>query len=143
VEPVLALTPHARHVLFECATGLDLRDLAGGRSVVIDRGADGQPASGGTSRAGLSDDGQTVLFCTRAKNIASNHGPDDDVIVHDLRRGTTAVVAHAGNSAGCVWAATVSGDGRTGLFGADAPGLVPADRRDPRQIDLFLAAPLR
>ena len=79
----------------------------------------------------------------RAQNLASDHGPDDDVILRDLRRGTTTVLAHAGAAIGCTGTIAVSGDGRVALFSGDAPGIVPKDVRDPRQCDLFVAAPLR
>jgi hypothetical protein len=91
----------------------------------------------------LSDDARTVVLCTRSKNLAPNHGPDDDVVVRDMARGTSTVLAHAGNSIGCTGTLAVSADGRTALFGADAPGVVPTDTRDPRQADIFVATPLR
>lgn len=143
VEPVLALTPGARHVLYECARTLLVRDLRSGRVVVANPALGGGQAADGVSRAAFSDDARTVVYCTRAKNLARDHGPDDDVIVRDVRLGTTRVLAHAGAPMGCVWALAVSGDGRTALFGGDAPGIVPGDRRDPRQSDIFVAAPLR
>jgi hypothetical protein len=37
----------------------------------------------------------------------------------------------------------VSGNGRAALFSGDAPGIVPADVRDPRQADFFVAGRLR
>jgi TolB protein len=143
VEPVLELSPHARHVLFECGNGLFVRDLKRGRSRLANLGLGRRPPADSVSRAGLSDDGRTVVFCTRAKNLARGHGPDDDVLVHDLRLGTTRVLAHAGPSIGCTGTTAVSGDGRTAVFSGDAPGIVAADRRDPRQADIFVAAPLR
>jgi hypothetical protein len=39
----------------------------------------------------------------------------------------------------CVRTADVSADGRTALFTADMPGLVPNDVRDVRQSDAFVA----
>jgi len=143
VEPVLALSPRGRRMLFECDRTLFVRDLATGRTVVANPGLGGQPAADSVSRAAFSDDGRTVVFCTRAKNLARGHGPDDDVVLRDLRRGTTTVLAHAGASTGCLGTIAVSGDGRNVLFSGDAPGIVPADVRDPRQADLFVAAPLR
>jgi Tol biopolymer transport system component len=142
-EPVLALSPRGRRALFECGNNLIVRDLASGRSVVANPGHGGEPAADSVSRAAFSEDGRTVVFCTRAKNLARGHGPDDDVVLRDLRRGTTTVLAHAGASIGCLGTIAVSGDGRTALFSGDAPGIVPADVRDPRQADLFVAAPLR
>jgi hypothetical protein len=143
VEPVLALTPRARHVLYECGRALLVRDLGSGRVVVANPGLDGTPAGDAASRAAVSDDGRTVVFCTRAKNLAPGHGPDDDVVVRDLRLGTATVVAHAGASTGCLGTTAVSADGRTAIFSGDAPGIVPGDRRDPRQTDIFLAESLR
>ncbi len=143
VEPVLALTPHAHHVLYECGNVLVVRDLGRARSRIANPGLGGRPPADSVSRAGISDDGRTVVFCTRAKNLARGHGPDDDVLVHDLRLGTTRVLAHAGPSIGCTATAAVSGDGRTALFSGDAPGIVATDRRDPRQSDIFVAGPLR
>jgi len=142
-ESVLALAPRARHVLYECGNALVIRDLRSGRSVVANPGLDGRPAEDAVSRAAFSDDARTVVFCTRAKNLAHGHGPDDDVIVRDVRHGTTRVLAHAGASMGCLGTIAVSGDGCKALFGGDTPGIVPDDRRDPRQADIFLAAPLR
>jgi Tol biopolymer transport system component len=143
VESVLALSPGGRRVLFECDRTLYVRDLASGRTVVANPGLGGQPAADSVSRAAFSEDGRTVVFCTRAKNLASGHGPDDDVVLRDLRRGTTTVLAHAGASIGCTGTIAVSGDGRSALFSGDAPGIVPADVRDPRQSDLFVAVALR
>jgi hypothetical protein len=130
-------------VLFECERTLFVRDLVGGRTVVANPGLRGQPAADSVSRAAFSDDGRTVVFCTRAKNLATGHGPDDDVVLHDLLRRTTTVLAHAGAAMGCLGTIAVSGNGRSALFSGDAPGIVPADVRDPRQTDLFIAAPLR
>ena len=143
IEPVLALTASGRHVLYGCDRTLFVRDLRNGRVTVANPALDGAPAADAPSRAALSDDARTVVFCTRAKNLAANHGPDDDVLMRDIRRGTTTVLAHAGNAIGCTNAVAVSGDGRTALFGADAPGIVPADTGDPRQSDIFIATPLR
>jgi Tol biopolymer transport system component len=143
VESVLALSPHGRRVLFECDRTLFERDLASGRSLVANPGLGGAPANDSVSRASFSDDGRTVVFCTRAKNLATGHGPDDDVVLRDLRLQTTTVLAHAGAAIGCLGAIAVSGDGRSALFSGDAPGIVPEDIRDPRQADLFVAAPLR
>ena len=138
-EPVLALTPRARHALYGCGTELLVHDLRTGRTVVTNPAMTGAPAEQ-VLRAGLSDDARTVVFCTQAKNHVAGHGPDDDVLVRDLRRGTTSIIAHAGASSGCVRTATVSGDGRTGLFSGDAPGIVPQDVRGPQQTDIFAAA---
>jgi hypothetical protein len=143
IEPLLALTPRARHVLYACGTALVVRDLTSGRSVVANPASDGGAAADAVSRAALSDDARTVVFCTRAKNLARDHGPDDDVVMRDTRLGKTTVLAHAGASIGCLGTTAVSADGRTALFSGDAPGIVPADRRDPRQADLFVASPLR
>lgn len=143
VESVLALSPSGRRVLFECDRTLFERDLVTGHTTVANPGLSGEPAADSVSRAAFSDDGRMVVFCTRAKNLATGHGPDDDVVLRDLRRGTTTVLAHAGASIGCTGTIAASGDGRTALFSGDAPGIVPADVRDPRQCDLFVAAPLR
>ena len=138
-EPVLALTPRARRVLYSCGSELLVHDLRSGRVIVANQALNGGPAEREASRAGISDDARTVVFCTRAKNVAPGHGPDDDVVVRDLRRGTVEVAAHAGQANGCLWTAAVSGDGRTAVFSGDAPGIVPQDVRDPRQTDIFAA----
>jgi Tol biopolymer transport system component len=143
VESVLALSPTGRRVLFECDRTLFVRDLATGRTVVANPGLGGQPAASSVSRAAFSDDGRTVVFCTQAKNLAPGHGPDDDVVLRDLSRRTTTVLAHAGNAIGCTGTIAVAGNGRSALFSGDAPGIVPTDHRDPRQSDLFVASPLR
>ena len=65
------------------------------------------------------------------------------MVARDIDDGTSTVLAHAGNGMGCVRTLAVSGDGRSALFGADAPGVVPTDHRDPRQSDIFVAEPLR
>jgi hypothetical protein len=137
-EQTLALTPRARHALYGCGTELLVHDLRSGRIVVANPALTGAPAEQ-VSRAAISDDARTVVFCTRAKDHASGHGPDDDFLMRDLRRGTSVVVAHAGPADGCVRAATVSGDGGTALFSGDAVGIVPQDVRDPRQTDIFAA----
>jgi hypothetical protein len=142
-EQVLALTPRARQVLYECGSTLVVRDLRNGHTVVANPGLDGRPAQDAVSRAAFSDDARTVVFCTRAKNLAHGHGPDDDVIVRDVRLGRTTILAHAGASMGCLGTIAVSGNGRAAIFSGDAPGIVPADKRDPRQTDIFLASPLR
>jgi hypothetical protein len=138
-EPLLALTPHARHALYGCGSELLVHDLRSGRIAVANPALAGAPAEQ-ASRAAISDDARTVVFCTRAKNHVPGHGSDDDFLVRDLRRGTTAIVAHAGPADGCVRTAAVSGDGRTALFSGDAPAIVPQDIRDPRQTDIFAAA---
>jgi hypothetical protein len=137
-EQTLALTPRARHVLYGCGSELLAHDLRTGRVVVANPTLDGGPGEQ-VSRASISDDARTVVFCTRAKNVAPGHGPDDDVVVRDLRRGTAQVVAHAGPADGCVRTVAVSGDGRTAVFSGDAPRIVPQDVRDPRQTDIFAA----
>jgi hypothetical protein len=143
VEPVLALTPNGRHALYICGYALYVRDLRTGRVIVGNAPLAGGDPTEPPLRAALSDDGRTVVMCTRAKDVAPGHGPDDDVVVRDLARGTSTMLAHAGNAMGCVWALAVSGDGRTALFGADAPGILPADTADHRQADIFVATPLR
>jgi hypothetical protein len=137
-EQTLALTPRARSILYGCGSELLVHDLRTGRVVVANPPVTGGPGEQ-VSRASISDDARTVVFCTRAKNVAPGHGPDDDVVVRDLRRGSVEVIAHAGPADGCVRTAAVSGDGRTVVFSGDAPGIVPQDVRDPRQTDIFAA----
>jgi hypothetical protein len=64
VEPVLELSPHARHVLFECGNGLFVRDLRRGRSRLANLGLGRRPPADSVSRDGLSDDGRTVVLRT-------------------------------------------------------------------------------
>jgi hypothetical protein len=138
--PVLALTPRARHVLHWCDDGLRVLDRRSDRVRDASPTLDGRPPDRTISEAGISADGRTVVFCSEAYNHSRSDGLGDDVYAWHSDAGVTTVVSNAGS---CVWSADVSADGRTAVFTADMPGLVPQDVRDVRQSDAFVAEPLR
>jgi hypothetical protein len=115
-------------------------DRSSGRVVNASPAVDGGPPNSTVTDAGISADGRTVVFCTSAGNLSR---PSDGVgeWVYAWRRGSGAVTALA-NANSCVRTADVSADGRTALFTADMPGLVPNDVRHASQSDAFVA-PLR
>jgi hypothetical protein len=137
---ILGLTPHARHVLHWCGNVVRVLDRSSGRVVNATPTLDGRPPNSTVTDAGISADGRTVVFCTSAGNFPR---PFDGVgeWVYAWQRDSGAVTALA-NAGSCVRTADVSADGRTALFTADMPGLVPNDIRDVRQSDAFVA-PLR
>jgi hypothetical protein len=84
-------------------------------------------------------DACTVVFCTGADRLQPPGALGDTVFVWRCGGGEPVSLANAGV---CTDGATVSADGRTALFSANMPGLVPADTSDPRQSDVFAAEPL-
>jgi hypothetical protein len=139
-EPVLELTARARHVLHWCDDGLRVLDRRTGQLANASPAVDGRPPDRTITDAGISADGQTVVFCSEAYNLGAADGLGDHVFAWQRRQAVVTVVATA---ASCVWSADVSADGRTAIFTATMPGLVPQDIRDVRQSDAFVAEPLR
>jgi hypothetical protein len=139
--PVLGLTPRARHVLHWCDGGLRVLDRRTGTVANASPTVDGRPPDRTITDAGISADGRTVVFCTEAYNLGPNDGLGDHVFAwHRRQPAAVTVVSSAGS---CVWSADVSANGRTAIFTATLPGLVPQDVRDMRQGDAFVAEPLR
>jgi WD40 repeat protein len=136
---ILALTPRARHVLYSCEDGLHILDRRSGRVRYATPTFDGRPPDRSILDAGISADGAIVVFCTEAYNMTASDGPYDNVFAW-AGGARVADVAHAGH---CQSSTGVSADGRTAVFTADMPGLVPEDVRDVRQSDAFVAGPLR
>jgi hypothetical protein len=92
------------------------------------------------TNAGISADGRTVVFCTSAGNFPRPfYGPGEWVYAWQRDSGAVTALANAGF---CAFTADVSADGRTAIFTADMPGLVPNDVRPASQSDAFVA-PLR
>jgi hypothetical protein len=140
-EPVLELTPRARHVLHWCDDdGLRVLDRRSGRLMNASPTVDGRPPDRSVSEAGISADGRTVVFCSEAYNLGVGDGLGDHVFAWHRGQPAPAALAAAGS---CTWAANVSGDGRTAIFSATMPGLLARDVRDVRQSDVFAAGPLR
>jgi len=137
---VLGLTPHARHVLHWCQDGLRVLDRRTGEVANASPTVDGLPPDRTVTDAGISADGRTVVFCAEAYNLGAHDGLGDHVFAWHRGRATATVVSAAGS---CVWSADVSADGRTAVFTASLPGLVPQDVGDARQSDAFVADPLR
>ena len=137
---ILGLTSHARHVLHWCGDMVRVLDRRNGRVVNATPTLDGRPPNSTVTDAGFSGDGRTVVFCTSASNFARPFdGVGEWAYVWQRDSGAVTALANAGS---CVRTADVSADGRTALFTADMPGLVPNDVRDVRQSDAFVA-PLR
>jgi dipeptidyl aminopeptidase/acylaminoacyl peptidase len=136
---VLGLSRRARHVLHWCRDGLRVLDRRTGARANASPTVDGRPPDRTVTDAGISADGRTVVFCTEAYNMGARDGLGDHVFA--WRRGAGAAVVAAAGS--CVWTADVSANGRTAIFTATLPGLVPQDRADVRQSDAFVAEPLR
>jgi Tol biopolymer transport system component len=137
---VLELTPQARHVLHWCGDMVRVLDRGSGRVVNATPTLDGVPPNSTVTNAGISADGRTVVFCTSANNFPRPSGGVGEW-VYAWQRDSEAVTALA-NAGTCVRTADVSADGRTALFTADMPGLVPNDVGDARQSDAFVT-PLR
>jgi WD40 repeat protein len=139
-EPVLELTPRAGHVLHWCDDGLRVLDRRNGQLWNASPTVDGRPPDRTITEAGISADGRTVVFCTEAYNMGVDDGLFDHVFAWQRGQSSATVVAAA---ASCLRAADISANGRTAIFTATLPGLVPQDIRDVRQSDAFVAEPLR
>jgi hypothetical protein len=137
---VLGLTPSARHVLHWCDDGLRVSDRHTGQFTDASPTVDGRPPDRTITDAGVSADGRTVVFCSEAYNLGVSDGLGDHVFAWHRQSAAATVVSTASS---CVWSADVSADGRTAIFTATMPGLVPQDTRDERQSDAFVAEPLR
>jgi Tol biopolymer transport system component len=84
-----------------------------------------------TSRSFLSDDGNRVVFWSRAGDLVANDTNGAfDAFVHDVAAGTTeraSVDSTGAQSAGNVSDVSISGDGTAVLFTSAAADLVPRD----------------
>jgi WD40-like Beta Propeller Repeat len=137
---VLGLTRGARHVLHWCQDGLRVLDRRTGVRADASPTIDGRPPETTVTDAGISADGRTVVFCTSAHNLGAPPGSVGDHVWVWQGGPRATPLANAGS---CVWTADVSANGRTAIFTADMPGLVPRDTADVRQSDAFVAEPLR
>jgi Tol biopolymer transport system component len=126
-EPVLGLTPRARHVLYWCDDGLRVLDRGTGQVANASPTVDGRPPDRTITEAGISADGSTVVFCSEAYNLGADDGLGDHVFAWHGQPAVSIV----STAASCVWSAETM------------PGLVPQDTGDPRQSDAFIAEPLR
>jgi Tol biopolymer transport system component len=123
-------------------------DRVAGTSRVLTIAPDGRPANGPSRTPDISDDGQTVVFVSKATNLVAGddaNGRGDDVYAFDGRAGSLARVSvdteGVQAATGISITPTISGDGRWIVFASSAPlapeqrSRQPDDRRaEPRRI---------
>ncbi len=118
-------------------------DRSGGGTVLLSRGDDGRPSSGGSDVVDLSADGSVALFTSASGGlVAGDSNGLHDVFRRDVRRDTTTRVSvsttgeQADAESGYTQDVAISADGRHLAFVSFADNLVPGDRNgDP---DVFV-----
>lgn len=133
----------ARYVAFSSgATTFDATDANGiydvyrhdrvtGTTIRVSVDSSGADADGLSTPYGISDDGNLVLFISRATNLVpGDTNLDDDAFVRDVAAGTTervTVDSSGGESNGHCFDAAMSGDGRYVVFSDNGTNLVSGD----------------
>jgi Tol biopolymer transport system component len=134
------ITPNGRWVSMESAAdnfpgasaGEDqvyVRDRKRGRTILVSRANNGDPADGGGSYdTAISDNGRFVAFESNATNLPGSLGPTYyQLYVRDLRKGKTQLISRLGGgdpaTGGDSTDASISGNGRLVAFESDASNL--------------------
>jgi Tol biopolymer transport system component len=125
-------------------THVYVRDIAQGRTLLVDQADGGGATAGNGSSSGftISDDGSRVAFISQATNLSGDDADSDtDVYVRDLGSGRTLLVSRANglngaHANGVSIAAAISGDGRSVAFDSLATNLVTGDAN--AREDVFL-----
>lgn len=112
---------------------LYLRDVAGGRTLLVDRanGAGGTPGDGAAETPSLSRDGRWVAFESQAGNLdPADPDRSADVFLRDTVAGTTLLLSRRSGLAGAhavrpSYAPSISADGAVVAFEADDEALAP------------------
>ena len=139
-----AITADGAHVVFRSKAGnlgtaggdthAYLRDLAAGRTVLVDRvGADGPAGDDNVYSASASADGGKVVFVSYATNLDPADPPSDtdrDAYVRDVAAGTTTLVSRRSGADGAkaddyTSNAVISADGRVVAFSNEDETLAP------------------
>lgn len=105
-------------------------DRSTGKTTLLSRAADGDPADGNSSVPVISADGSHVVFVSSASDLSSDDGDFSDVFVRDLTTGATQLVTIGteGQPANYYsYRAWISGDGRLVSFRSGASNLVVDD----------------
>lgn len=121
-----------------------VHDRTTGTTSMITRGADDEPANGGSDEPAISGDGSIVVFVSTATNLADlgpDPGGDENAFAYDAATGTISLVSRGmdGSATGVYPvrpAADVSADGAVVAFVSDADDIVPGDEDDDEQIFL-------
>jgi Tol biopolymer transport system component len=117
-----------------------LRDLATGTTSRISVASDGTEANGGSGVAGISWDGNRILFGSSATNlVADDHNGKGDLFLRDVAAGTTVRVSTAADGSEAdddVSDAALSRDGQVVMFTTLATNIVPGDTN--RAFDVFV-----
>jgi Tol biopolymer transport system component len=134
------ITPNGRWVSMESAannfpgasTGEDQvyrRDRKKGKTLLVSRANNGDPADGGFSAdTAISDNGRFVAFESAATNLPGSLGPTyAQVYVRDMKKGKTELISRLGGgdpaSGGDSTDPSISGNGRWVAFESDATNL--------------------
>lgn len=115
------------------------RDLRTGRTVLIDRRADGSPSSRAFDPA-ISADGTTVVYATADRLLPVDTNDEDDIYLTVVATGETRLVSRAaggGPSDGSSWAPAVDADGGHVAFASGATNLSATADSNARS-DVFL-----
>ncbi len=134
------ITPDGRYVAFDsdadnlpgASSGFNqvyVRDRKTGRTKLVSRSNNGDPADGGGSYdPAISADGRFVAFESDAANLPGSLGPTFfQVYVRDLKNGKTKLISRLGGgdpaTGGSSTDPSISGDGRLVAFESDATNL--------------------
>jgi len=127
----VAFSSAATNLVTEPTNGLEnvfVVDRQQGTIELISRGANGDPADGGSSLPKISGDGRYVVFQSTAKNLVTDSANDfSDIFLFDRQTGTMRLVSVAldgGPSNGPSITPAISGDGQRVAFASRATNLV-------------------
>lgn len=110
-----------------------------GRTELVSRGFQGEPADGASLYPSLSADGRWIAF----QSLATNLVDDDtngaaDIFIHDRTSGVTERACHFAMPNGFSFAPALSADGNAVAFASAATNLVPGDTNGA--IDIFVCS---
>jgi Tol biopolymer transport system component len=145
-----AISADGRFVAFQCDAdnlaggtgGLFVRDLRRGTTKLASRTSNGEPASDGGDRPGLSADGRFVVFESNSDNLPGEAGITD-AYVRDLEKGKTRLISKATNGTrlddNSARYPSISANGRFAVFQSSSnllpgnPGTADVYVRDRRE----------
>jgi Tol biopolymer transport system component len=132
------ITPDARWVVFSseannlpgAPTGdsqIYVRNRKTGKTSLVTRSNNGDPADGDSFDATISDNGRYVAFESNATNLPGEISPDPQVYVRDRKKGRTELISRLSGgdpaTGGFSTDPSISGNGRHVAFESDATNL--------------------
>jgi Tol biopolymer transport system component len=107
-----------------------VRDTKRGKTILVSRTKQGDPATGATNGQAISSDGRLVIFESSDADLPGGDGTTSHVYLRNLRRGSTKLVDRnslGGAAASAAHNPSISGNGRFIAFDSSAVNLPAGD----------------